>query len=233
MSSDKPDHDPMFFKKLLDNAYDYKEALERQNLKQEDVNRLRELVQGSENVPKVIADQQLLLFLNAFKNDVEKSAKKIESFYKLKQTTPEFFENRDLESEAVQSSLDHQDYIGLPVTPDNCNLIFHRLSSSEPHHYVFDDAVKTFVITSEAYAYHHGPRSGTVFIFDLKGVGFRHLFQPSISSLRKGMRFLEDGSPFDIKAVHILNTVSFMNLIVGKLLKILNLSLIFFTFLIT
>ena len=89
-----------------------------------------------------------MLFLNAFKNDIDKSAEKIENFYKMKKTTPEFFANRDVKSEEIQSSLDHQDYVALPITPDNCNLIFHRLSSSEPKHYVFDSAVKTFVITS-------------------------------------------------------------------------------------
>ena len=88
------------------------------------------------------------MFLNAFKNDIDKSAEKIENFYKMKKTTPEFFANRDVKSEEIQSSLDHQDYVALPITPDNCNLIFHRLSSSEPKHYVFDSAVKTFVITS-------------------------------------------------------------------------------------
>lgn len=156
------------------------------------------------------------MFLNAFKNDIDKSAEKLENFYRLKRTTPEFFKNRDVKSEEIQSSLDHQDYVALPVTPDNYNLIFHRLSSPEAKHYVFDEAVKTFVITCESYAYKNGPRSGTIFIFDLKGVGFWHLFQPSFGSIRKGIRFLEDGSPFDLKAIHILNTVPFFDKIVGN-----------------
>lgn len=71
--------------------------------------------------------------------------------------------------------------------------------------------------SAEAYAYHNGPRSGTIFVFDLRGVGFRHLFQPGISSIRKGIRFMEDGSPFDIKAIHILNTVPFFDMIIGEL----------------
>lgn len=89
-----------------------------------------------------------MLFLNAFKNDVDKSAEKLENYYRIKKATPEFFSNRDLESQNIQSSLDHQHYVPLPVSPDNNNLIFHRLSSYDPKHYVFDDAVKTFIITS-------------------------------------------------------------------------------------
>lgn len=139
----------------------------------------------------------------------------LEIYYKMKKTTPEFFANRDLDNKEIQSSFDHQDYVSLPVTNDNQNLIFHRLSSYEPKHYVFDDAVKTFIISSEIYAYKNGPRSGTIFVFDLKGVGIGHIFRPSVSSIRKGMRFLQEGNPFDITAVHVLNTVPFFNLILG------------------
>lgn len=140
----------------------------------------------------------------------------LESYYKLKKATPEFFSNRDVESKEVQAALDHQDYVALPLTPDDYNLIFHRLSSFEPPHYVFDEAVKTFILTSEACAYRNGPRAGTIFVFDLRGVRFGHLFRPGVSSVRKGIRFLEEGSPFDIKAIHILNTVPFFDMIVGK-----------------
>lgn len=45
----------------------------------------------------------------------------------------------------------------------------------------------------EAYTFESGPRPGIVYLFDLKGVGFRFLFKPSISSMRKGIKFLEEG----------------------------------------
>lgn len=47
------------FKHIIDCAYSYKEALERENLKQESVNRLREKVKTSKFVPKFIVDQQV------------------------------------------------------------------------------------------------------------------------------------------------------------------------------
>lgn len=89
-----------------------------------------------------------MLFLNAFKNDVDKSAEKLENYYRIKKTTPEFFSDRDLESQKIQSSLDNQRFVPLPVSPDNNNLIFHRLTSNKPKDYVFDDSIKTFIITS-------------------------------------------------------------------------------------
>lgn len=47
------------FEKILANSYDYDEALKRQNLKQEEVDRLREKIKHSEYVPSFIVDKQV------------------------------------------------------------------------------------------------------------------------------------------------------------------------------
>ena len=154
--------------------------------------------------------------MNSSPNDVEKSVKTIEMYYKMKQNAPELFTNRDVKGREIKESLDHQDFVPLPITPENCDLIFHRLSSFEPSHYIFDEAVKTFITTCEAYSYQNGPRSGTIFVFDLRGATFSHMFRPSLSTIRKGMKFLQEGCPLDIKAIHVLNTVPFFDIIIGK-----------------
>lgn len=56
----KQDIDSEKFMKLLRNAYDYDEALKRQNLKQDNVNRLREKIKGLKYVPKFIIDKQVI-----------------------------------------------------------------------------------------------------------------------------------------------------------------------------
>lgn len=48
------------FKQLLESAYNYKEAMERSNVKQESVEALREKVKVSEHVPKFIIDKQVI-----------------------------------------------------------------------------------------------------------------------------------------------------------------------------
>lgn len=50
----------------------------------------------------------------------------------------------------------------------------------------------------------------------MKGSRFGHLFRPSISSMRKGLRLLQDGCPVDIKAIHVLNTFPFVSAIMSK-----------------
>jgi hypothetical protein len=40
--------------------------------------------------------------------------------------------------------------------------------------------------------------------------------------MRKGIKFLEEGIPFEIKAVHVFNTVYFFDLIIGIVKPLLN-----------
>jgi hypothetical protein len=58
-----------------------------------------------------------------------------------------------------------------------------------------------------------GPRAGAVLVFDLKGVKFSHIFRPSINSIRKGLEFLQVANPINIKAIHVLNSFWFMDLV--------------------
>lgn len=148
-----------------------------------------------------------------------------------------------MNSKEIQQTLKILDYVLLPITPDESNLLLHRLSdttsSRDPKKYIFDDSVKAFimmsgldfefiiiffiVIKNTSLVYYietglltDGPRADQIYIFDLKGMSFGHLFRPGISSMMKGMRFLEDGCPLHIKAIHVFNAASYLNLIIGE-----------------
>lgn len=159
------------FENTIKNAYDYEEALTRQNLKQKNVDLLREKTKRSKFVPRYIHDKQvskiwkllcnqrlifflwillpkLLLFANACKDDIDKGSKWLHIYYKMKRNAPEFFANRDVLSEGIQNALHDQFYFSLPVTPDGCNVVCHKLRSYDPKKYVFDEAIKTFIITT-------------------------------------------------------------------------------------
>lgn len=47
------------FREILKSAYNYKEALDRENLTQENVNLLREKLKSSKVVPQSLADKQV------------------------------------------------------------------------------------------------------------------------------------------------------------------------------
>lgn len=156
-----------------------------------------------------------MLFLHFANGDIEKAAERLSKYYELKKTTPEFFKNRDIQSDEIQKNLKVALAISLPMTPDNCNLILNKFINCDPKVYMFDDAMKYYVMKVEEHTYLYGPRSGTVFISDLEGVSFGHLFRPSMNSIRKSLRFLQEASPMNVKAIHIMNTVPFLNAIMA------------------
>ena len=129
---------------------------------------------------------------------------------------PEFFSKRDLSSDEIQHCLDKYIYVSLPVT-DDCYVLLHKLISPDPKDYWFDAGVKTFIMKTEACLFHGGPRagSGIIFIDDLEGATIWHLFRPCLNSIRKGLKFLQEGSPFEVKAVHVVNTVWFLDKILA------------------
>lgn len=222
------------FQKIYKSAFCFDEALERQKLTREGVELLRVKLKSSKIVPKFVIDNQvkcckhqnrftililhfvkLLLFLNSCDGDEDLAVKKLETYYDIKRSSPEFFANRDLESEGVQKCLDNLRFVALPVTSDNCNLILHQFKNPKPREYDYDDAIKTFIMKAEEYAYNNGPRSGTIFIDDLEGARIGHLFRPGLNSIRKSIRFLQEGSPLNVKAIHVMNTVPWLHMIIA------------------
>lgn len=63
-----------------------------------------------------------------------------------------------------------------------------------------------------------GPRNGYVFIYDLKGATARHFMQAKLSSIQKAISIVNYAAPFKLRAVHVLNTPKFVNIVLGKFL---------------
>lgn len=76
--------------------------------------------------------------------------------------------------------------------------------------------IHAIVQSTEACIYKSGPKNGVIFLFDMNGGKVGHVFQPSISSLRKLLKLVEFGCPFKIRAIHVINTAPFMNLVIGN-----------------
>lgn len=136
------------FRRLETEAYDYEEALRDNNITQQDVDKIKEMLkESSEYVPKATVKKQILPILVTLNNNREASYKLMQSYYKLKKETPEFFANRDVNADDIQFAFENQHFAVLPPTPKCCNLVYHKLANSEPKNYVFDAAEKVFLMT--------------------------------------------------------------------------------------
>lgn len=135
------------FRRLELDAYDYEEALMDNNITQDDVDKIKEMVKKSEHVPKAICNKQIVPILVTVNNDLDRGFKLLQNYYKYKRETPEFFANRDVNSDEIQLAFENQYFVVLPPTPKSCNLVFHKLANLEPKSYVFDTAEKVFLMT--------------------------------------------------------------------------------------
>lgn len=99
----------------------------------------------------------------------------------------------------------------MPETPSGYAVIYHRLNNPKASNYNFDEAVKTYFMLLETCLYHQGPRPGLVCLFDMENVGLSHLLRVKIGTIRKFFHYLQEGLPAKLKAIHVLNAVSFFD----------------------
>ncbi|XP_055642754.1 alpha-tocopherol transfer protein-like [Toxorhynchites rutilus septentrionalis] len=192
-----------------DLGFDLEEALEREDLCRKDLLALRE--PPIEGAPSSITDKQLICFLDACNKNIEETRKVIKIYYAARKDGPELFNNRDPLSPEVQQCLQNQDYFPLPPTSAGYSVIYHRLNNPKASNYNFDEAVKTYFMLLDSCLYLQGPRPGLICLFDMTNVGLTHLLRVKISTIRKFFHYLQDGLPAKLKAIHVLNAVSFFD----------------------
>lgn len=134
-------------KRFLAEAFNYEAEMEVNHLTQEDIDNFREILLSCDEVPRSIPDHSILTMLIMRNKNQDESVRLARAYCLINREAPEFFGNRDVESKAIQACFENQFYLYLPPTPDNCNLVFFKLSNYDPKNYIFDDAEKTFLMS--------------------------------------------------------------------------------------
>lgn len=82
------------------------EAIEKNpSLEREKIDELRKWINDQPHLPKYISDEQLILFYHSCIYNLPNTKKCIEEYYRLRLKVPQFFENRDIESESIEKAL--------------------------------------------------------------------------------------------------------------------------------
>lgn len=89
---------------------------------------------------------QCLFFLNGCSGNIDDAAKRIERYYQIKTSSPEFFWNRNPESKCLQRVFKVQQMASLPITPKNYFVFIQRSIDSNSKNFHFDDVFKTFMM---------------------------------------------------------------------------------------
>lgn len=187
-------------------------------ISKENIEELRKWLVTQPHLPQNISEEMLILFYHSCFFDMEQTKICIEIYYTLKTETPEFFANRDVFRPELVNALNVLDYGCLPIrSPNDYQIIYHKLRIFEANKYVFNDGVKLLIMAMDACFKVDGTCPGYIFLFDMRGVRLGHLTRLSISSLRKFFTFIQEGLPVRLKGIHVLNTQS----IVDKIMMLL------------
>jgi hypothetical protein len=144
---------------ILSKAFDFDKALKIYDIAESDVDELRKMALSCDDIPKVLHDKILLIFLIAWGNtDMNESLNLLQRFCKQKREAHEFFTNRDFYSKEIQLALDNQIYLTLPPmlsslpplrppVANNFNIVFHKLANNDPKSYDFVNSQKVLLMT--------------------------------------------------------------------------------------
>lgn len=133
---------------IFDKAFDCEKALKTLNIDHESIVIMRDKLKDSEHVPPGFPDMQYLVFLNMYPNDIDRAAKRMETYFKCKRNCPEFFRDRSVTGKTFKHCMANQYYIILPRISDTLSLAYHGIKSPNPADYNLDETIKTMIMTS-------------------------------------------------------------------------------------
>lgn len=157
-------------------------------------------------------DEYIYLFLHGCYYSVEKAKTCIENYFTIRSNTPMLFAGRDVYNPKLQSMLCLAHLARLPkLTSEGYRVLMYSLRDPDPTKMFFNEAVKGFCMYNDCILSEDGLSEGYVIIFDMKGVSIGHLARVSLPAVRAFLLYIQEAHPARLKAVHILNTASWIH----------------------
>lgn len=110
----------------------------------EDIESIRSWIKKMPHLKSRDDDQFIVTFLRGCKFSLEKAKKKIESFYRARAETPEFFANRDVCDKTMSEIMNFGFIIPMPVDENKPEpkVVLTQLGNYDPNKYSFVDIMK-------------------------------------------------------------------------------------------
>uniref|UniRef100_A0A1B6DLR3 CRAL-TRIO domain-containing protein n=1 Tax=Clastoptera arizonana TaxID=38151 RepID=A0A1B6DLR3_9HEMI len=180
--------------------------------KLDDVRNIRNWLIHQYHLPE-LTDQHILMFLHSCYYSGEMTKSTIDNYYTVRTQCPDLFSNRDMDNMKLQ--LENFVMVPLPLpTPEGYRIILYKLHNTDPSIFNFMDALRGFISLNDIRISEDGPVEGYRVVFDMKGLSFGHLTRASanIQAVRKFMIYIQDCHPVRLKGVHIINTMSLIDM---------------------
>ncbi|XP_052131537.1 alpha-tocopherol transfer protein-like isoform X2 [Frankliniella occidentalis] len=175
-------------------------------LKQEDIDAMREWVETQTQLPD-ITDLTLVLFIHCCFYDIEIAKKTLLKFYNFQYNVPQICLNRDPSNEEIVQIAKAVGIVILDGRDRNGNVVvFQRLIDTNPACYNMDLTVKLSHMLSTIWQLENGTAQGTVLVYDQRGFGLSHMARGSLSSLKNMIHYVQECAPINVVGIHVIYT---------------------------
>ncbi|XP_025421471.1 alpha-tocopherol transfer protein-like [Sipha flava] len=182
-------------------------------LKEEELNHLREWISKQPHLPH-ITDELLILFFHSCYYRLEPTKVTIESYFTLRTHSPELFTKRDVELKPVAEAFKTISFNVLPgSTTDGCRVIIVYAKRLEAEFFVLTEFIKALSMIIDMLLMNSGTFNGLIIVYDMKGFSLSHVGRLGINMMKKYVYFLQEGLPARLKGIHTINTVPFIDMI--------------------
>lgn len=143
-----------------------------------DLQILRDWIPTQPHLPQKICDVTLKTILVQKKNSLEEAKKQLDRYFSVKEVIPEFFDDQDPASEAIQKSFDVI-YSGISsqMTEKGERINIGKLRDPNPDMYDLPAYFKRICMISDLRIKTESIEGGEIFIYDFEGASLGHLAQ--------------------------------------------------------
>ncbi|KAB0790278.1 hypothetical protein PPYR_15378 [Photinus pyralis] len=195
-------------------------------LRREDVMMLKEWAEKQPHLPD-IPELHLIFFLQSCRFSTEKAKATIESFFTYRAHWTEFFRDRDPTLPQLRAQLEVAGFLPLPKkTTHGHQIILFRFLNTDPSRFDVNAQIKLFDMCVTQWLMKNGTCEGFAVVCDLKGVVLGHILRANLTSIKRGIMYVQEALFTRLISIHLVNAGSYMDRIMSMIRPFLNEELI-------
>ncbi|XP_017785207.1 PREDICTED: alpha-tocopherol transfer protein-like [Nicrophorus vespilloides] len=188
------------FKKIQDQLGEVTERFEH------NVKLLEEWMACQPHLPKNYDKRILPIFLRGSKHDMEKTKKKLESYFTVKAAIPALFSRRDPERKDILETIEYSDFVVMPkLTPEGYRVTISNLKTNDLSKFKIDILMARGALSACLRTAMETPISGDVLIYDASNISAAHAAIFLTPTVRKCIIDGPEAYPNRLRQIHVIN----------------------------
>ncbi|CAG9854762.1 unnamed protein product [Phyllotreta striolata] len=165
---------------------------------------VKEWIKTQTHLPEIPSTNMIEFVVVNSKFKIEKIKQKVELYYTIKNSYPDFYDNVNPKLQTVKEGMNNQLIVPIPkLIEDKYRLIVFKMKDNEEG--FNDDAQLALVVNLYEIRMQEDFSLSDIILFDFEHVTMTHVYKTSFAMVRRAAYILEKLYSNRIKAVHIIN----------------------------